>query len=357
MFNMQFGIIRCCRFFSFGGCLEMTAGVVQVGLQWLFFTLIFVLYILYYPPHLKYITPASDPEHPTSKHIKHAQRTEEWQSSVILAWVTFGHFAVIVIISLYLLLTSQPPPMQNQPLPQRLSSWATFLGVSSALLAAIQYAPQIIHTYRMKLVGALSIVMMMIQSPGAVLMVLSIALRPDTNWTSWITFAVAGVMQGTLLIMCICWKFRQLRLGIDDFGHPLPESPYHQSSHHHAHRRPSSSRPESDVSVPGLQVDEEEEPQAVRAALAAAIESAVEEDIVGSTMRRSAWPGGAVQATETTPLLGGNVAAAAEGMISSTVSVAEGAEEERGPGKNQAKSDTLQENDTIWKGWFGRGGK
>lgn len=34
-------------------------------------------------------------------------------------------------------------------------------------------------------------------------------------------FAVSGIMQGTLLIMCIFWKIRQSKLGIDDFGHPL----------------------------------------------------------------------------------------------------------------------------------------
>ena len=35
-------------------------------------------------------------------------------------------------------------------------------------------------------------------------------------------FAVSGVLQSLLLIMCICWKVRQKRMGIDDFGHPLP---------------------------------------------------------------------------------------------------------------------------------------
>ena len=56
----------------------------------------FVLYMLYYPPHLKYITPASDPESSTTsvKPLKRPQRTEEWQNSVILAWVTFGHLCV-----------------------------------------------------------------------------------------------------------------------------------------------------------------------------------------------------------------------------------------------------------------------
>ena len=31
-------------------------------------------------------------------------------------------------------------------------------------------------------------------------------------------------MQGTLLVMCIVWTFRQRRLGIDDFGNPLDGS-------------------------------------------------------------------------------------------------------------------------------------
>jgi len=39
--------------------------------------------------------------------------------------------------------------------------------------------------------------------------------------TDWITFAVGGIMQVTLLVMCFVWKRRQHKLGIDDFGHPL----------------------------------------------------------------------------------------------------------------------------------------
>ena len=49
--------------------------------------------------------------------------------------------------------------------------------MTSAVFAAVQYYPQLIHTYRLKLVGALSIPMMIIQSPGAALMVVSIAMR------------------------------------------------------------------------------------------------------------------------------------------------------------------------------------
>ena len=92
----------------------------------------------------------------------------------------------LFITTIYLLSTSARSP--DGALPPLVSRWATFLGVSSALLATVQYAPQILHTYRMKLVGALSIHMMLIQTPGGILMVTSIALRKGTNWTSVFLF-------------------------------------------------------------------------------------------------------------------------------------------------------------------------
>jgi hypothetical protein len=54
-------------------------------------------------------------------------------------------------------------------------------------------------------------------------------VRPGTNWTSWFTFLVAGVMQASLLVMCIAWKFRQHRLGIDDFGNSVGPTPVEES--------------------------------------------------------------------------------------------------------------------------------
>jgi hypothetical protein len=38
-------------------------------------------------------------------------------------------------------------------------------------------------------------------------------------------FLVAAIMQGILLIMCLCWRVRQRKLRIDDFGRPLRNSP------------------------------------------------------------------------------------------------------------------------------------
>lgn len=45
-------------------------------------------------------------------------------------------------------------------------------------------------------------------------------------------------MQALLLVMCLFWKARQKRLGIDDFGNPLPDAP---SDAHFLHHTPGDS--------------------------------------------------------------------------------------------------------------------
>lgn len=99
--------------------------------------------------------------------------------------------------------------------------WAGFLGWSATILAALQYIPQIIHTSRARLVGSLSIPMMCLQVPGSVIFVYSLALRPGVNYTSLAAYVCTGVLQSVLLVLCIVWRIRQRRMGVDDYGRPL----------------------------------------------------------------------------------------------------------------------------------------
>ncbi|KAJ8520533.1 hypothetical protein ONZ45_g2687 [Pleurotus djamor] len=283
--------------------------------------------MIYYPPHLKYVLIHQDEDNHDTRStassvslLKEPMKREEWKLSIVLSWTVVAHIVLISFTTFFLLLTANPPPSPSTPLPSQVLNWATFLGVTSALLAAVQYAPQIAHTYRHKVVGALSIPMMCIQTPGAILMVTSIALRPGTNWTSWITFAVAGIMQGTLLVMCICWKFRQQRLGLDDFGNPLYESD--TSSIRSRNYGAISPRGGEEIEeVPGLVTSEGDDPAAVSLALAAALESAAGTDLRSRTEsdRGSAvgddlaGDGRRTGGDEATPLLGSSKDGEGEG--------------------------------------------
>ncbi|KAJ7243919.1 hypothetical protein B0H12DRAFT_1130058 [Mycena haematopus] len=296
--TVQHTQIRCCRVVSIAQCVEATAGIVQVGLQWGMFSFIFVLYMLYFPPHLKF----DSMELQVGRRGKPRTRSRLWGQSIVLANLTAAHFVISALFTLFVVLSSssthQPtspspypdpsiPDPDSSQLPISIARWALFLGVSSAILAAIQYLPQISYTWRARLVGALSVPMMCIQSPGAVAMVLSIALRPGTNWTSWITYAVAGLMQFTLLSICLAWKVRQHRLHIDDFGGPIhPESfpppssgfptvPYRDAEE----AQDEAEEAEEEQGVPGLVIDPEEDVGAVSKALESALGEAVAGDV------------------------------------------------------------------------------
>ncbi|KAK8843973.1 hypothetical protein IAR55_006765 [Kwoniella newhampshirensis] len=226
---VQWPLFRCCRILSAGRCFESLLGFFQVTLQWLLFTIILVLYLVYFPKHLKYqrVLPldslvdtstygaTDESESNAAKPI--VATTPEWRLAVTLAIVVALHLGLLLLLSLSLLLIL-PPTSPPHPFLRYL---ATFLGVSALILSLLQYAPQIHKTYKSRLVGALSLGTMAIQVPGSVLFVISLVLRPGTDWTSWLVYAVTGGVQGILLVICLFWKRRQNKLGIDDFGAPI----------------------------------------------------------------------------------------------------------------------------------------
>ena len=158
-----------------------------------------VLYIIYFPPHLKYVTLDLDGhDSRPPERVRTNLKSDNWRLSIILSWIVLIHLSVFfclhqgwlfwltlvcnqkyralcTFVTFILILNSPADPSGSAR--RQLSLWATFLGVSSAVLAALQYAPQIVHTYRLKLVGALSIPMMLIQTPGGFIMAISIMIR------------------------------------------------------------------------------------------------------------------------------------------------------------------------------------
>ncbi|KAN0066486.1 hypothetical protein ACQY0O_000580 [Thecaphora frezii] len=59
---LQWGIVRCCSELSGGECAESLLGILQVGLQWLMFVSVLVLFLIYYPKELRYERAIALPE-------------------------------------------------------------------------------------------------------------------------------------------------------------------------------------------------------------------------------------------------------------------------------------------------------
>lgn len=84
---------------------------------------------------------------------------------------------------------------------------ANINGLLSTLLTIVKYVPQIHTTYKLKHPGTLSIGMMCIQTPGGVLFTITLMLTKGSHWSSWISYMVAAILQGTLLGLCFYYEY------------------------------------------------------------------------------------------------------------------------------------------------------
>ena len=91
--------------------METIAGVLQVVSQWFLFSIMCVsivwhchvylspvrsqvLYIVYYPSHLKYATTSMDDHDTRPPSVKTNVKTYDWHLSIVLSWVVSIHLLV-----------------------------------------------------------------------------------------------------------------------------------------------------------------------------------------------------------------------------------------------------------------------
>ncbi|KAI1828522.1 ATP synthase F0 [Xylaria intraflava] len=197
--NAQFGNIltlpesradvACCKEVSPLECTAGLLGIAQIGCQWICFAVILVLFLVFFRRDDADIPQEElecDPDKPS------------WRTALIVGGVCLVHGLCVVIISTALAFAA----------PSHLGAWANTLGIMSAVLAAIQYLPQIWTTYKLKHAGSLSILMMTIQTPGGFLFAASLAARLGWGgWSSWGVYVLTAVMQGILLTMAIRYEW------------------------------------------------------------------------------------------------------------------------------------------------------
>lgn len=98
----------------------------------------------------------------------------EYRRSLSLFVLTLLHLFLTALTTAILLVTLPKAPLdgtppafpgsgREHPSERAVRVWATTLGLSSVILGCLQYFPQIILTARRKLVGSLSIPMMLLQ--------------------------------------------------------------------------------------------------------------------------------------------------------------------------------------------------
>uniref|UniRef100_A0A6B2LER3 Uncharacterized protein n=1 Tax=Arcella intermedia TaxID=1963864 RepID=A0A6B2LER3_9EUKA len=92
--------------------------------------------------------------------------------------------------------------------PTKLIEFARLVGLLSAILVFVQWAPQVITTLRLGKAGALSLPMLLIQCPGSFLVVGFQLTAPLSEWTTWSPSLVSGLAQALLIILILFFKLR-----------------------------------------------------------------------------------------------------------------------------------------------------
>ncbi|GAB1319561.1 PQ loop repeat protein [Madurella fahalii] len=182
--------VACCKELETFHCVAGLLGIAQLGVQWISFTFIFVLFLVFF----RY-SPVENPD--TEEEVDEDQ--PRWQTALLVASLTLLHGLAVIVITGVLSAVAK----------EHLPVWANVLGVMAALLAAVQYIPQIWTTYHLKHVGSLSIPMMCIQTPGGYVFAASLFVRLGwAGWSSWGIFVLTATMQGLLLYMAIYYEIQ-----------------------------------------------------------------------------------------------------------------------------------------------------
>lgn len=132
-----------------------------------------------------------------------------WKEAIIVLAVSLAFFVFAFLGSVIFVYAA----------PTHIRSWANFLGLLATALAAVQYIPQIMTTWRLQETASLSVPMMIIQTPGSFVFAASLAVRLGPGgWSAWGLFIFTGLLQGVLLGMSLwfIWRDRQAAKSADD---------------------------------------------------------------------------------------------------------------------------------------------
>ncbi|ORX83709.1 hypothetical protein BCR32DRAFT_291824 [Anaeromyces robustus] len=193
VFLLQRKIVKCSikGEFDILYTLGSLVGFFQVFVQFCCVATIAVLFVKYYPRH--------NQDNPTDEKIKD-RRVKEWKVTIASIYIFTITFTILFAFTLYAMIVEW-----NK---DHIDYIAGVFGVTSAILAIFQYLPQIRKTYIDKAPGAVSILTLLIQCPGALVMAICLIIQPGTNWTSSTSYFVSFLLEGTILVLCIYYRMK-----------------------------------------------------------------------------------------------------------------------------------------------------
>ncbi|RYP48883.1 hypothetical protein DL768_005307 [Monosporascus sp. mg162] len=189
--------IGCCRGNSPFSCVSGLLGMLQVVFGIACFWTVLFLYVFYSEDEadaeMTGRRPSLSGPERTFRRARHA-----W---MVLLLVCAFAFAVLVVSALIRAFG-----------PHYAQAWADGLGLAVAVLACVQWVPQILTTWRLRSLGSLSLAYLCLSAPYTWAFGISLAVRFGlVGWSTWIVYLLVGTMQFVLIVTGVVFLVRERR--------------------------------------------------------------------------------------------------------------------------------------------------
>ncbi|KAF3923654.1 hypothetical protein ABW21_db0207534 [Orbilia brochopaga] len=191
--------IGCCRENNTFPCIAGLLGMVQVINGVALFWIVMFLYVYYAREEAEAERMGRRPS--LSSQMRTYRRARKGYAVLCMV---FAWSLMIMLVSAVIL----------HRFPWYAQNWADLLGVLVAVLACIQWLPQILTTWKLGHLGSLSVAMLVIALPSTWIFAFSLIGRVGmAGWSVWIVYVLVGSMQVVLVGTAILYAVRDYQHG------------------------------------------------------------------------------------------------------------------------------------------------
>ncbi|GAM22534.1 hypothetical protein SAMD00019534_057090, partial [Acytostelium subglobosum LB1] len=194
IFMLKYPQVDACRVLGFMECAPSILSIFQVFSFFAFTFPLYILYIIFTPLDLKKIVKE-----------KGDKEEDEYRRGKIFFGILLVFILIIsVLTSIFMFLLG--------PCHQRAYIFAYSIGMVSTVITFIQWLPQIYKTFRDKTVGTFSIMMLIIQFPGNVLMTYFLIFVSHESVSTWLSYVSTTLQVAILLVLLLYYHFKNKNL-------------------------------------------------------------------------------------------------------------------------------------------------
>mmetsp|Transcript_26034 Transcript_26034/g.36627 ORF Transcript_26034/g.36627 Transcript_26034/m.36627 type:complete len:313 (-) Transcript_26034:2778-3716(-) len=216
----QWSTLVCCRDWEWNQCVSSTLSVLQIASGWISVLVLYVVFLWFYPkfedtPEYKskmnkafQVNSERSEEELSTNRIDNLKKEKEAYDihrkfSKVFWWVYVGFFLFFCTLLGFGFLAAFG---KHSPW---LKGYVYALGIVATISVIVQWSPQIWKTWVTQDVGALSIPMILLQTPGSFLIVVFQGFLYQAPVITWLPFFVCGVEMVILLVLCVGIRIKE----------------------------------------------------------------------------------------------------------------------------------------------------